>query len=232
MKKGFIWAIAGIICLYGAGLGLTMQIDKVEETAEHAETPLETAQTEKEILTVWYWDTALKDAFDIFAETHPGIGLNYVHIPNFEYTEQLRSVLTTGEELPDICMLQDKFAGDFLAMDIWEDLEEEPYGLDPSVFSDSMQPYMRDGNGRVAAVPYNLAASGLAYRESMMQEVFGLGSPQEVEAAFPDWESLIRAGEAYKNCDGYPPERFGTTPSSLCNGRYIDPYHSFYIPSS
>ena len=200
MKKGVIWAIAGIISMYGVGLGLTMQIDKVEEKEEVVQDYAEIPQTEKEVLTVWYWDTALKDAFAVFAEQYPGIELEYVHIPNFEYAEQFRSVLITGgENLPDICMLQDKFAGDFLSMDIWENLEKEPYELDTAVFSDSMQPYMKDRNGNIVAVPYNLAASGLAYRESMMQDVFGLRTPQEVEMAFPDWNSLICAGEEYKN---------------------------------
>ena len=30
--------------------------------------------------------------------------------------------------------LQDKFAGDFLSMDIWENLEKEPYELDTDVY--------------------------------------------------------------------------------------------------
>ena len=205
MKKGVIWAIAGIIGMYGLGLGLTMQIDMAGGKEAVVRKDPEIRREEKEVLTVWYWDTALKDAFAVFAEQHPGMELKYVHIPNFEYTEQFRSALITGEQnLPDVCMLQDKFAGDFLAMDIWENLEKEPYGLHTAVFPDSMQPYMKDRSGNTVAVPYNLAASGLAYRESMMREVFGLRSPLEVETAFPDWDSLICAGEEYKNASQEP----------------------------
>lgn len=199
MKKGIIWAIAGIICIYGVGLGMTMQIDKTKETEKHFQSDPYAVQSEKEKLTIWYWDTALKDAFAIFAEIHPGVELEYVHIPNFEYTEQFRSALITGDEnFPDICMLQDKFAGDFLSMDIWENLETEPYNLNPSMFPESVQPYMRNKEGEFVAVPYNLAASGLAYRASMMKEVFGFETSSEVEEAFPEWERLICAGEEYK----------------------------------
>ncbi|MBS6643346.1 MAG: carbohydrate ABC transporter substrate-binding protein [Clostridiaceae bacterium] len=159
---------------------------------------------EPEVLTVWYWDDSLVELFEEFAGDRENLSINYVNVPNYEYAEKLRSAISFSEDLPDICLLQDKFAGDFLNLDLWEDLGAEAYGLDKAALPKDCLPYITSKSGTLVAAPYNLAASGLAYRAGMMERVFGLSKPDEVDQAFPSWEELIERGAEYKKMSPEP----------------------------
>lgn len=191
MFKKTLVVIGALALVYACTL--FWMVNKRTENAAAAAEP-----DKPEVLTVWYWDDSLVELFEGFAEGRENLSINYVNVPNYEYAEKLRSSISFSEELPDICLLQDKFAGDFLNLDIWEDLESEAYGLDRNTLPKDCLPYITSKSGTVVAAPYNLAASGLAYRSGMMERVFGLSEPEEVDRAFTSWEELIERGAEYK----------------------------------
>lgn len=191
MLKKTLAVIGALVLIYAVVLFFMVN----KKTAPSGQVP---AQAEKEVLTVWYWDDSLVELFDRFAKDRENLSINYINVPNYEYAEKLRSSISFSEELPDICLLQDKFAGDFLDLDLWEDLESEAYGLDRNRLPEDCLPYITSDEGKIIAAPYNLAASGLAYRSGMMERVFGLTEPEQVDRAFSSWEELIGRGAEYK----------------------------------
>lgn len=154
---------------------------------------------EPAVITIWYWDDSIKELFERYKrDTGSTCRLNYVNVSISDYARQIESAIGLSGELPDICFLQDYYAGNFLAMPIWENLEEEPYHVRTADYPTRCRSYMTAPDGRVVALPYNLDAAGLAYRAGMARQVFGIRSPEEAMELFGDWESLLRVSAEQK----------------------------------
>ena len=152
---------------------------------------------EPKTLRIWYWDSSVEQVFEKFAEGRDHLQLEFTHVPNYEYASALSNAITTGAELPDICVLHGEFVSDYLPLSLWEDLSAPPYQVNADELPDWAQDRIFDGSGKLCALPCDVPASGIAYRAATMERIFGYRTRAEVEAAFPDWETLIeKASEA------------------------------------
>ena len=188
MWKRTTAALCLIVLVYS---GVLLSFVRAQEREGHSAD----GKGQPEVITIWYWDDSMVEIFDRYvADTGKNVRLNYINVSISDYARQLKSAIDISNELPDVCLLQDYYAGNFLDIPVWEDLSREPYGLDLSLFPESCAPYVRSESGRLGAVPYNLDAAGLAYRAGGMKEVFGVDTPGEAMALFPTWDAVIERG--------------------------------------
>lgn len=146
----------------------------------------------QEVITIWYWDDSIEELFEQYKkDTGSTYRLNYVNVSISDYARQIESAIDLSGELPDICFLQDYYAGNFLPLPIWENLGNEPYGVKYEDYPEGCRSYMTSADGAIVALPYNQDAAGLAYRAEMAKRVFGIDSPGEAMELFADWESLL-----------------------------------------
>lgn len=147
----------------------------------------------QDVITIWYWDDSIKELFEQYKkDTGSTYRLNYVNVSISDYARQIESAIDLPGELPDICFLQDYYAGNFLSRPIWENLEQEPYGVEAEEYPQGCKNYMTSSDGTIVALPYNLDAAGLAYRAEMANRVFGIQSAEEAMNLFTDWEMLLK----------------------------------------
>lgn len=146
----------------------------------------------QEVITIWYWDDSIEELFEQYKkDTGSTYRLNYVNVSISDYARQIESAIDLSGELPDICFLQDYYAGNFLPLPIWENLGNEPYGVKYEDYPEGCRSYMTSADGAIVALPYNQDAAGLAYRAEIAKRVFGIDSPGEAMELFADWESLL-----------------------------------------
>ena len=175
-----------IVLIY---IGVLMGFVRAQEREPYAD-----GERQPEVITIWYWDNSMVEIFDRYvADTGKNVRLNYINVSISDYARQLKSAIDISNELPDICLLQDYYAGNFLDIPVWEDLSGPPYGLDLSLFPEGCGPYVRSASGRLVAVPYNLDAAGLAYRAGGMKTVFGVETPRRWNCFLPGMP-LLREG--------------------------------------
>lgn len=185
-KKTAVTLLIIVLCYIGVLLYFVRQ--------EQRKITKDQGTSAQEVLTVWYWDGSIIEIFDRYIrDTGKQVRLNYVNVSIADYARQLKSAISISNDLPDICLLQDYYAGNFLSLPVWEDLGGGQYGSWVSDFPSMCGPYITSPSGRLVAVPYNLDAAGLAYREEKAREIFGIESPEEAMEMFPTWDALIEA---------------------------------------
>ncbi|MEG1878833.1 MAG: extracellular solute-binding protein [Pseudoflavonifractor sp.] len=147
-------------------------------------------------LTIWGWDYTIRDAFEEYRLSHPNIELNFVYVPANDYENRLKLALATGEALPDICILQSEIRRELLSLDIWENLEQAPYGMQREELLEYSIPTVEGPDGSLRAVPYDVSASGIAYRRSLARATIQTDDPIQVAVTFNSWADLLSKGAA------------------------------------
>ena len=155
----------------------------------------ETVSYEKEsTLTVWGWDKSIEEAFEQYQLSHPNVHMNFVYVSSQDYVSRLKLALAASEPLPDICILSSNYRKEFLSMDIWEKLEEDPYALERSFLLEHSINGVTDQDGDIVAVPYELSAAGVAFRNSLAKKVIGTDNPSQVSVIFHSWADILSKG--------------------------------------
>ena len=108
-----------IVLIY---IGVLMGFVRAQEREPYAD-----GERQPEVITIWYWDNSMVEIFDRYvADTGKNVRLNYINVSISDYARQLKSAIDISNELPDICLLQDYYAGNFLDIPVWEDLSGPP----------------------------------------------------------------------------------------------------------
>ena len=164
--------------------------------------------SEEQSLSIWYWDNSITSVFEDFKNKYgyKNLKLDYTYIPNYEYSSSLSKAISSGNPLPDICILHGNFLSAFVSYPIWEELDKEPYSLAPKMFPKELIPHIENNKGELIAVPLDVPASGIAYRTSAMQKALGFSDPAKVMEYFPSWNDLI--DKTYKIKNSSSPEIF------------------------
>ncbi|MDO4548737.1 MAG: ABC transporter substrate-binding protein, partial [Clostridia bacterium] len=146
-------------------------------------------------ITIWVWgDYEQKGAMD-FNDYYPNIQVNYVYIPQDEYTTKLQTAITSGLELPDIVCLEMTPRAMELSYDVWEKLDAEPYNLDKSELVDFCLPLISNSNGDICCVQIDNCVGGYVYNREMAKKYLGTDDPEELEALLPDLASVVELGK-------------------------------------
>ena len=157
-----------------------------------------------ESVTIWGWDE--KSTIPLlpeFNKRYPNIAVNYVSFSSdSECMQKFKAAYATGETLPDIMWLEIQAIGEFLALDIWEQLDAPPYNVESAMQFESLHPTIKNANGHVVGLRWDLSVAGLAYRRELAKTYFGTDEPQALETLFPSWDALIAKGKEARQQSG------------------------------
>ncbi|MEN2774793.1 extracellular solute-binding protein [Acetivibrio clariflavus] len=146
-------------------------------------------------ITLWDWDVDNMAAInEDFNKYYPNIKVNMVYVSYDEYIKKIKTAIATGDELPDIGKLEMDARGKLISMDLWENLEAEPFNLDRENIHDKLIPLCVNEEGQVIGIESGPGPAGLAYRRDLAEEYFGTDDPKELEKIFNSWNAFILKG--------------------------------------
>ena len=192
MKKGLL-----ALMLMGA-----LAVGSMSASAE------ETLQLTDEDMTITLWDISTDDtmkglcetAYENFMEDHPNITIDYQHIVNDTYKEQLLIAMGAGE-CPDAYIhwtggpMQDYFDAGYC-----DDITElyEKYNTAP--YLDSAIEMCKNSDGQLIALPYGgMSGTVLYYNKTLFAEL-GLEAPTTIAEMEACAEALKEAGYIPFSC--------------------------------
>ncbi|MDO4337070.1 MAG: extracellular solute-binding protein [Eubacteriales bacterium] len=129
-----------------------------------------------------------------FNKIYPDIEVEIILADNGDVYSKLVSMASAGEQMPDLAYVEMNTRGQHLALDIWEDLSQEPYGFDGSALEDSLSQVIRDQDGRVCIVEQNYNPAGMLYRRSLAEQYLGTSDMEEIMEMIPDWDAFCEVG--------------------------------------
>ena len=113
------------------------------------------ADGEKKKVTLWTWATGQFDAVqEAYFASHPDADWEFeeVVVASEDYLTKLQQGYASGGDMPDLLMAEMGWRGSAFALDIWENLEAEPYNFDRSVLLDSVISSITNADDQVIGV--------------------------------------------------------------------------------
>lgn len=142
-------------------------------------------------ITHWVWgDYEQKGASD-FNKYYPNIKVNYVFIPQDEYTTKLQTAVASGLDLPDVVNLEMTPRAMFLDFDAWERLDAEPYNLNKDELAPFSVPLITNPRGEITSVQIDNCVGGYVYNRELAKKYCGTDDPAEMEKLLPTLDSLV-----------------------------------------
>ena len=153
MKRKKLLAFLMVFVLT-AGLFVGCFVGSDKETKEKAKTESKDASREDEIvLTYWGWESNVYEPMmAAYTERHPNVTFEVSDVASADYVTKLQQTIASGSELPDIIVSEMSYRGQMLAMDIWENLEDEAYGVTEDMFFDYTVDLMSNDNGDIVSM--------------------------------------------------------------------------------
>ena len=149
-------------------------------------------------LTVWTWTPGTEEAIAMFEKAHPNIDVKLQNVgqgpPHYQ---KLRTVLKSGEGLPDVVHMEFQFLPSFRLTDSLLDLE--PYL--PANFLSNYPEWIQKQiklDGGIYGVPWDTGPLGLIYRQDLLDEA-------GIETPIKTWDDFADAAVKYHeaNPDSY-----------------------------
>jgi len=144
--------------------------------------------------TLWSWEPEHPTALAEFNKKYPNIKMKVVNVAAGDILTKLQTTVASGGELPDVIRIERDPKVKIFDMDIFENLEAEPYMADPTLLFDfDHETFSKDGH--LIAIPDDMSISGIAYIKDLTSKYWGTDNPEELEAMFPDWDTLLEKGK-------------------------------------
>ena len=159
------------------------------------------ADGEKKKVTLWTWATGQFDAVqEAYFASHPDADWEFeeVVVASEDYLTKLQQGYASGGDMPDLLMAEMGWRGSAFALDIWENLEAEPYNFDRSVLLDSVISSITNADDQVIGVENALNPAFMMYKRDLAKEYLGTDDPDEISAMVSDWDSFIATGKKIK----------------------------------
>ena len=204
MKRKKLLAFLMVFVLT-AGLFVGCSGGSDKEPKEKAKTESKDASREDEIvLTYWGWESNVYEPMmAAYTERHPNVTFEVSDVASADYVTKLQQTIASGSELPDIIVSEMSYRGQMLAMDIWENLEDEAYGVTEDMFFDYTVDLMSNDNGDIVCIDESVSPAAFAYKRDVAKEYLGTDDPKELESMFTSVDDLIRiAKEVQEKSDG------------------------------
>ena len=115
----------------------------------------EEASGNKKKIVLWTWATGQFDVVqDAYFESHPDADWEFeeVVVAAEDYLTKLQQGYASGGDMPDLLMAEMGWRGSAFALDIWENLEAEPYNFDRSLLFDSVITSITNAEDQVIGV--------------------------------------------------------------------------------
>jgi multiple sugar transport system substrate-binding protein len=154
-------------------------------------------------ITIWNWDNNVTDiTIPAFEATHPNIKIERVAVPSAELPLKIQQSLVAGLDVPDILLAEINQRGQLFAMDIWEDLGQEPYNIKKDIFFESTVGLMQNSKGQIIAIDQTLCPSGMAYKKGLAKQYFGTDDRTAIEALFKSLDDFVSKGAEVAQASG------------------------------
>ena len=134
------------------------------------------ADGETKKVTLWTWATGQFDAVqEAYFASHPDADWEFekVVVASEDYLTKLQQGYASGGDMPDLLMAEMGWRGSAFALDIWENLEAEPYNFDRSVLLDSVISSITNADDQVIGVENALNPAFMMYKRDLAKEYLG-----------------------------------------------------------
>lgn len=189
------WKKAGNVLL-AAAIAVT--------TAGYGAIPVNAA--EETTITVWSWDASLFESIEEgYNIAHPDAPIKFdiITVASEDYLTKLQQCYVTDSDLPDLLVAEMSSRAAEFQVDVWENLEEDPYNIDTGEFYDYELGCMRNAAGNVVAVENAQNPAAMGYKRDLAKEYLGTDDREEIEKMFQTYEDYVEIGkEVYEKSEG------------------------------
>lgn len=180
-------------------------------------------------ITYWTWEGGNEESREHFHETHPGYRIVETKLASAsDYATKIQQAVVSGSELPDILLGETNQHGALFAMDIWEDLSQEPYNAKLEAQFATMDDYIEAAakvKEQSGGQDFLFASSGLVMEwlpsASTQPNINDAGEIVYTEKITPILEQIC----ALRDAGGL--DTF-TNWTPQCNAAYADEHYIFY----
>ena len=164
------------------------------------------ASAEERKVVLWSWSSGQFDAVrEAYFESHPDADWRFeeVILEADDYLTKLQQGYASGGDMPDLLMGEIGWRASAFALDIWDNLEAEPYNFDRSTVLDYVPSVTSDANGNVVGIENSQNPAFMAYKRDLAKEYLGTDDPAELEAMFQTYDDYVTIGrEVYEKTNG------------------------------
>ena len=159
--------------------------------------PLISSTEEQEVTTITYWGwdkNWYEPMFAAFEASHPHINIEVTEIAYSDYFTQIQQAIAVGAKLPTIVQQSCSLIANYKALNIFEDLTQSPYNVDPEWFFEFIKTRALTGDNKLTGILQSISPSGIAYKRDLAKAYFGTDDPTELSLLFSSAEDYIRLG--------------------------------------
>lgn len=164
------------------------------------------ADMDKKKVVIWSWGVSqLAPVTEAYFAAHPDLDweLEEVYVSADDYLMKLQQAYATGGDMPDILLANMPMRGIEFSMDIWDDLEGEPYNFSRDLILDYEVSVTTDVNDRLVALDSCQNPAFIAYKRDLAREYLGTDDRAELEAMFTTYDDYITVGtQVYEKSGG------------------------------
>lgn len=160
---------------------------------------------EKKKVVLWTWATGQFDAVqEAYFVSHPDADWEFeeVVVAAEDYLTKLQQGYASGGDMPDLLMAEMGWRGSAFALDIWENLEAEPYNFDRSILLDSVISSITNADDQVIGVENALNPAFMMYKKDLAEEYLGTSDKEELEEMFQSYEDYAEWGAKVYEASG------------------------------
>lgn len=160
---------------------------------------------EKKKVVLWTWATGQFDAVqEAYFASHPDADWEFeeVVVAVEDYLTKLQQGYASGGDMPDLLMAEMGWRGSAFALDIWENLEAEPYNFDRSILLDSVISSITNADDQVIGVENALNPAFMMYKKDLAEEYLGTSDKEELEEMFQSYEDYAEWGAKVYEASG------------------------------
>lgn len=168
----------------------------LSSTAQATPPPETRKLTEAEgTVVMWNWENQdqLKQTLADFNTRYAKVKVESVPVASADYVKKMKTAVAAKTALPDVIRGELGFRGTLFDMDILDDLAQAPYNFDKSKVPEQAWPLVMNDKGVVLGALTQFNPSGIAYRRSMVKELFGNDDPTFLADKFKTWDDIINA---------------------------------------
>ena len=146
-------------------------------------------------VVMWNWENQdqLKETLEDFYTRYPKVKVESVPVASADYVKKVKTAVAAKTALPDVVRGEIGFRGTLFDMNILDDLSQAPYNFDKSKVPEQAWPLVMNDKGVVLGALTQFNPSGIAYRRSMVKELFGTDDPIALADKFKTWDDIINA---------------------------------------
>lgn len=167
------------------------------QTEASAEKTQNSNSGERKKLVLWTWAPGqFNKVQEAFLASHPDADWQFeeVVVSVEDYLTKLQQGYASGGDMPDILMAEMGWRGSAFALDIWENLEAEPYNFDRSVLLDSTISSITNAEDQVIGIENALNPAFMMYKKDLAREYLGTDDKEELESMFQTYDDYIEWG--------------------------------------